>query len=786
MPIDEGLRVSISGDASGLEQMAKQAAQALGNVDNAVKQSDLTWRQFVGQRMGSYMKQFGGHGPAIKKIAEEWQAYKATLGTVSVVQNQVASSAAKMATSAAVTGVAVAKSGKDFTNLSRVIQDLPYGFQGIQNNLTQLIPGVGAAGLAFTALITAVNFAQIGFGAWTRGLGGSKEALDDQVEAINKAKQAIENYITTLNDIDKARVKGLQNAQEELVNLRTLYEATQNANIPLATRRKLVDELQEQYPKYFGNIKDEIILVGGAERAYKNLSAAIIASARTKAAEEGLIEIQRKVIAKEKQYAKSISETAKAESKVNEVKAKGFAIETTLLTEKSGQVTKSNDLVRAETALNDKKKEQLQIQKELNDLYDGARQLAGEVKRNVEANPEALLNPTGNLPKAKNDKEKTAFLFDFLPFDPSGKLKPQQRGQLLEAIGKFEKEFGQMILGANFTGDESSIIRQAISLDLDIKAGRVKFNKDFLKDVITEDDIPKEDIAQVGAYTVDQYIRGFKNESERIKGQNVFNLPVDFNINTNLESQFELFKTNLQRIGAQIPKEIEGIDIFGNPVTISIEDIFDTSKISNKDAIDALRKAFEGIRAESISEITDLTNEINAAFSNAFTSGFSNLGESIGEAISQGGGVIEAASKSIAMTIGDLVSNMGKALVKYGVQKSILDKLLAAGFVMPGGAAIAAGVGMVAAGALIKAQFTKVKGFATGGLVFGPTLGLVGEGPGTSRTNPEVIAPLDKLKSFINPAGAATVAMPQGEWKIRGRDLVFVMTQTQKTQRRAS
>jgi hypothetical protein len=62
---------------------------------------------------------------------------------------------------------------------------------------------------------------------------------------------------------------------------------------------------------------------------------------------------------------------------------------------------------------------------------------------------------------------------------------------------------------------------------------------------------------------------------------------------------------------------------------------------------------------------------------------------------------------------------------------------------------ILAGIGLVAVGGIIKNL--KPKGFATGGLVFGPTLGLVGEGSGTTRSNPEVIAPLNQLKQFLSP-----------------------------------
>jgi hypothetical protein len=164
--------------------------------------------------------------------------------------NRVASSLKKVDS-------AVTKSKTNMTGWTRVIQDAPFGFIAISNNLEQLIPAAGGAGLAFSSLIAIVSFAQIGFANWTRGMGGAKESLEDQVKAINEAKTALSNYVITLNDVSQAHVKGTQDAQEELVKLKTLYDATQNVNIPLAQRKKLVDELQEQYPKYFKNISDE-------------------------------------------------------------------------------------------------------------------------------------------------------------------------------------------------------------------------------------------------------------------------------------------------------------------------------------------------------------------------------------------------------------------------------------------------------------------------------------------------------------------------------------------------
>lgn len=60
--------------------------------------------------------------------------------------------------------------------------------------------------------------------------------------------------------------------------------------------------------------------------------------------------------------------------------------------------------------------------------------------------------------------------------------------------------------------------------------------------------------------------------------------------------------------------------------------------------------------------------------------------------------------------------------------------------------------------------------FANGGLVTGPTLGLVGEGPGTTMSNPEVIAPLDKLKSMIGESGGGNV---QVFGTIKGSDILL-------------
>lgn len=87
------------------------------------------------------------------------------------------------------------------------------------------------------------------------------------------------------------------------------------------------------------------------------------------------------------------------------------------------------------------------------------------------------------------------------------------------------------------------------------------------------------------------------------------------------------------------------------------------------------------------------------------------------------------------------------------------------------GFAIASGF-VSAATAMVEA--IGVMPFAKGGVVSGPTLALVGEYAGASN-NPEVIAPLDKLRSMIQPQGGIGGNV---RFEIEGRKLVGVISNT--------
>ena len=91
-------------------------------------------------------------------------------------------------------------------------------------------------------------------------------------------------------------------------------------------------------------------------------------------------------------------------------------------------------------------------------------------------------------------------------------------------------------------------------------------------------------------------------------------------------------------------------------------------------------------------------------------------------------------------------------------------------------------LGLAAVAAIIAAMKSLPK-FADGGVVSGPTLAMVGEYAGASG-NPEVIAPLDKLRGMLaEPAGSIDFSKVQFE--IKGRTLVGILNKENNLSKRS-
>ena len=130
----------------------------------------------------------------------------------------------------------------------------------------------------------------------------------------NKEADSAAKIQKELNDV---RAKGAKDAQGELTRLELLYKATQDNTRSMDERKKAVEELQKQYPSYFGNMSEEEMLAGKAADSYARLSQSIIASAQARAAEERMTEQSGIILDNQVKIADATARLKKAQDELN-------------------------------------------------------------------------------------------------------------------------------------------------------------------------------------------------------------------------------------------------------------------------------------------------------------------------------------------------------------------------------------------------------------------------------------------------------------------------------------
>ena len=170
---------------------------------------------------------------------------------------------------------------------------------------------------------------------------------------------------------------------------------------------------------------------------------------------------------------------------------------------------------------------------------------------------------------------------------------------------------------------------------------------------------------------------------------------------------------------------------------------------------------------------------VNQAFNSLTADGLEAFGVLLGDIMTGQVGSFQDFGKKLLGAIAGFMKSFGQALIATATASKAFKELLISNPVL----AAAAGVALVAGSAVITNMLNKgpeMTAFAEGGIVSGPTLGLVGEYPGAS-SNPEVIAPLDKLKGMLNTNEQSGFV---ASTSIQGRDLAIVLERYNKDRNR--
>ena len=361
------------------------------------------------------------------------------------------------------------------------------------------------------------------------------------------------------------------------------------------------------------------------------------------------------------------------------------------------------------------------------------------------------------------------------------------------AVGKFVfktivnvfKLFGQNVM--TIFGSVADIIMGVFTFDKDkIMKGFTNLSSGLKSNLTKAFDDISTDAKALGGNVVDNF-------NEAIKSKKIAKIKVDAEVNTgggdgesdgamlenHLANNEAIVQSDIQtavrraEVKAASVLEMQAIDTTDKEQQIVSDAEFNLVQSETEAAnYEEKKTRFMGFMM-SQQEAAKQMQAIGGAIDGSFGAIGSSITKMFGGAESATGAFVGTLAKDALKVVG---SNLKIALsgASTAATQTAASFGPAAAFVLP---ALLAG-----ATALISGSFAK---FADGGIVSGPTMGLVGEYPG-ARSNPEVIAPLNKLQGMIGGSGGATNVNVGGQIRLEGQDLLIAIERATETSDRIS
>jgi len=647
---------------------------------------------------------------------------KASVDGLSASLGQLSTQQTKAGNAAAAAGNQLKKSNMQWTNLALVIQDLPYGFRGIQNNLPALMGGfAGMTGPIYLAGSALIAF----FTAWDNGFFKSKTSADKLKEKTKELRDEI--------------IKSTQSAREQGITLLAYVAIARDVTQSENTRNEALERANEIYGRH-----------------NQKLTLANINTEKVKKSLDGYIESLIQLAVAEKyagQIADNIIEQGLIQADIDEANIK----RKNLLSEIRGkQTNESRDLV---------------------DVYDDYYVVLDEIKSLEDAKSVSMANGTktielhsaamkkavllagkyGRVPKAESNKQEISDREKAL-----ATIAENERKAALELYDERDKELRQItskyreqIDLATKYGQETIVLEEAWRAEL--AAVRKKWDDKEAKDAQEIAD----KIAKIQLDTKFDLASAIAKINSDFANENIKN------VNAELSSTLKATKNNYQAQASAINLAISKLTEYRD---IAKEAGWSTTEFD--DAIKNLGFSLEGLVDPIENFNTQLTNIINNTLSQLGAS----IGESIASSLLGTGGLQSALDMFLSVLAGGLIQ-VGELAIATGIAILGIKKALET---LNPYVAIAAGIALIALGSFVRGSLQKkseglggTKKFANGGIISGPTMGLMGEYPG-ARSNPEVVAPLDKLKGLMGGGGGTLEA------RISGNDLLILMNKAQR------
>lgn len=326
-----------------------------------------------------------GNVPAsAKKFAEYLKGIETTSKETQVQLKQLGNEIDKTADKMTKTGDSVKKSNQQFMNLALVIQDLPYGFRGIQNNLPALVGGIaGMTGVIYLAASAVIAL----YTAYDMGAFKSKaatEAAKARTEQLKKEKDASDSlYRSTAN---------------EAVQVTSLIAVIKNETETRNRKFSALEQLKKINPEIFNGLVLEKNAVIGLDQAYNKYidSLRTILTIKIKQAElEGIIEKRLK------------AEGVTLSQEEKDLQATGKALNANRIA-KSTDLQQRQELVKqqvkeanSQVLINGLKQQEVNILRQIQNLSSGIKVTTVQDKEGIAKTKKDLKEYQDNLKKTE-------------------------------------------------------------------------------------------------------------------------------------------------------------------------------------------------------------------------------------------------------------------------------------------------------------------------------------------------------------------------------------------------
>lgn len=199
---------------------------------------------------------------------------------------------------------------QNIDTLAPVVSDLDKQMLRGRHGLDTLDSGIEKAGKRLVSFVTRDLFRAVaGFFVFTLAFEVGSLVIEKFIQWINKMSDAEVLAFQKLQDMNDVMKNMSKEAGTQISDLKLLRDAAQDANLPLETRLKAIKGLKDEFPDYYKQLNNEVILLGKDKEAYDGATEAILRNATAKAAKTKIDELESQRLDVAFQKAKIIGTT---------------------------------------------------------------------------------------------------------------------------------------------------------------------------------------------------------------------------------------------------------------------------------------------------------------------------------------------------------------------------------------------------------------------------------------------------------------------------------------------